>query len=258
MTTLPDNDLAQKIKSANRYVYNNKTPEEYNKNESIFNEKRAKTCSSILNNASKNSGNAAYLDIGTGTGNLLRLATHYFRSCIGLDIGDNLLGQVKNQFPECHFVGSDAEKLPFTGENLNCISCYALLHHLLDQTELFKECYRVLKTGGTLYTDHDPNYYFNRFYHFYYKLRFSNQHGFGSEQDDLAEYHNVFTSGINPDRLKKMLLGIGFRDVTINYRMTDKENWDIIKRNFLKIIKTASKITRAKSLYTHFSIIAIK
>lgn len=253
-----DSDLEKRIKEANREVYNNVSPEEYNRNESIFNEKRKRDCSAILEKAASASGNETYLDIGTGTGNLLRLAVNYFRKCTGVDISENLLEQIRPSFPECTLLASDAEDLPFQPETFNCVSCYALLHHLLRHEKLFMECYRVLKNGGTLYTDHDPNYFFNRFYHLYYKLRFSGSHGFGSETGDLAEYHNVFSPGINPEELKKLLLSIGFRKVEVTYRITDRENWGLLQKSVLKILRILSKIIPLKSFYTHFSILAVK
>jgi len=253
-----DSDLENRIKEANRKIYNNVSPEEYNRNESIFNEKRKEVCSVILKNAASTSGKDSYLDIGTGTGNLLRLAVNYFQNCTGVDISENLLTQIRPSFPECTLLAADAENLPFPPETFNCVSCYALLHHLLKHEKLFRECHRVLKPGGTLYTDHDPNYFFNRFYHIYYQLRFNRKHGFGSETGDLAEYHNVFSPGINPEELRKLLLSIGFRKVKVTYRMTDRENWGFFQKSILKILRVLSKIIPLKSFYTHFSILAVK
>jgi ubiquinone/menaquinone biosynthesis C-methylase UbiE len=251
-------NIAKEIKKANRDVYNNMSPEEYNKNESIFNEKRRITCNKILKKASEISGAERYADIGCGTGNLLRIAADHFKICLGLDISDNMLCKIKDDFKNCHLAASDAEHLPLKSDSFNCISCYAMLHHLYSHEKLFSECHRILKKGGTLYTDHDPNYFFNRFYHLYYKMRFAGKHGFGSQKDDLAEYHNVFTPGINPERLKEILWEIGFSKVKISYRITDRENWSPAKKIFLSVLKGATKLVHNKSLYTHFSIIAEK
>lgn len=253
-----DSDLEKKIKEANREIYNNVSPEEYNRNESIFNEKRKEVCSAVLRTAADVSGSDSYLDIGTGTGNLLRLAVNYFKNCTGVDISENLLAQIKDSFPQCSLLAADAENLPFKADSFNCVSCYALLHHLLKHEKLFTECYRVLKAGGTLYTDHDPNYFFNRFYHIYYKLRFRGTHGFGSDAGDLAEYHNVFSPGINPEELRNILLSIGFKKVEIKYRMPDRENWGFLQKSVLKVLKILSRIMPLKSFYTHFSILAVK
>lgn len=251
-------NLAEDIKKANRDVYNRMSPEEYNKNESIFNEKRRQTCEDILAKAALDSGKELYADIGCGTGNLLRIAIKHFDFCIGLDISEDLLCKIKEDFKDCCFAASDAEYLPLKSDSLNCVSCYAMLHHLYSHEKLFEECHRILKKGGILYTDHDPNYFFNRFYHVYYRLRFAGKHGFGSEKGDLAEYHNVFTPGINPEKLKEILLKTGFSEVKISYRITDRDTWSPAKKMFVTFLRGITKFVHNKSLYTHFSIIAVK
>jgi ubiquinone/menaquinone biosynthesis C-methylase UbiE len=253
-----ENDIAQEIKKANRDVYNEMSPEDYNKNESIFNEKRKTACGKILENIAAASGKERFADIGCGSGNLLRIAVDHFDFCLGLDISEKMLGKIKNDFQKCFFVASDAENLPIKSESFNCISCYAMLHHLYSHEKLFSECQRILKKGGTLYTDHDPNYFFNRFYHVYYRMRFAGKHGFGSQKDDLAEYHNVFTPGINPENLKEILLKTGFSKVEISYRITDRETWSPAKKLFVAFLRGMTKFIHNKSLYTHFSIIAEK
>lgn len=250
--------LSKEIKDANRQIYNRISIEDYNQNESIFNDKRKLACEKILQSISKSSGNERFLDIGTGTGNVLRIARNCFNTCHGVDIGEELLIKISNKYPDCFFSGSDAENLPFKDESFNCVSCYALLHHLYEHSALFSECFRVLKPGGSLYTDHDPNYFFNRFYHMFYKIRFLGRHGFGTEIEDLAEYHNVFSMGINPEKLKEILIKIGFTKVKIQYRFTDKDNWSPITRMAVKSLRLLSDVTNVKSLKSHFALIAVK
>jgi len=251
-------DLAQKIKDANREIYNNMSPERYNQNESIFNDARKSACCAILEQAADESGRDRYLDIATGTGNLLRLGRDIFESCYGIDIGDNMLCAIKDDFSGAFLAAADAEYLPFKDNSFNCVSCYAMLHHLLTHEKLFQECYRVLKKGGSLYTDHDPNYFLNRVYHIFYRWRYRNHPGFGSAAEELAEYHNSQSSGINPLILKKMLLDIGFSNVKIEYRVTDKLNWTGFMKIVVPALRIVSKIIPAKSFFTHFSIIAVK
>ncbi|GEM_PF-3569494 len=250
--------LSSEIKKANREVYNSISPEKYNQNESIFNEDRRTACELMLSKAVTASGDGKYLDIGTGTGNLLRLACAKFKSCFACDISENLLAKVAKDFPSAGLAASDAENLPYPEATFNCVSCYALLHHLLEHEKLFRECHRVLVKNGTLYTDHDPNYYFNRFYHVYYKIRFAGRHGFSSATEDLAEYHNVYSPGIDPEKLRKLLLGIGFSKVEITYRITDNRNMGFFKNMVLSFLRVAVKILPLKSFHTHFAIFAVK
>ena len=250
--------LAERIKRANRVVYNRLTPEEYDRNESIFNERRGRAIAKTLTDAARLTGGSRLLDVGTGTGNIPRVAGACFKTIYAIDIGDQLLRQVRERLPSCHFAASDAENLPFADGAFDCVTCYALLHHLLEHRRLFEECHRVLKSGGILYTDHDPNYFFNRFYHLYYSLRYAGRHGFGSEVDDLAEYHNVFSPGINPETLRRFLQEIGFSNVTVRYRVTDNESWTGLKAVCASAMRTAVKLLPLKSLHTHFSIFAVK
>ncbi|NOY74596.1 MAG: class I SAM-dependent methyltransferase [Kiritimatiellaeota bacterium] len=250
--------LARKIKDANREVYNNMSPEKYNMNESIFNDARRSACVAVLKTAAERSGKGRYLDVATGSGNLLRIGEGIFDECYAVDIGENMLRAIKEEFPRTCLVAADAEYLPFQNDSFNCVSCYAMLHHLLTHEKLFQECFRVLRDGGTLYTDHDPNYFLNRFYHIVYRLRYRNKPGFGSDLAELAEYHNSQSPGINPVKLKKLLLETGFKKIVISYRVTDKEHWSGMMSLIIPCLRGVSKIIPLKSFFTHFSITAIK
>lgn len=251
-------ELSERIKRANREVYNSLSLEEYDRNESIFNERRRVAVAGTLAEAARLTGGGRILDVGTGTGNIPRLAGRHFKSVFAVDIGDKLLRQVKTRLPSCHLAAADAERLPFAAGSFDCVSCYALLHHLLEHRALFAECHRVLRSGGVLYTDHDPNYFFNRFYHVYYSLRFAGRHGFGTDAGDLAEYHNVFSPGINPVELRRTLLGIGFNEVVIRYRVTDNRSWGGLKGACAAVIRGFARVLPLKSLNTHFSLFAVK
>ncbi len=250
--------LSERIKRANREVYNALSPEEYDRNESIFNERRRHAITQSLAHAASLTGGRCLLDVGTGTGNIPRLAVKHFKEVFAVDIGDKLLCQVRQSLPSCHLAASDAENLPFAAASFDCVTCYALLHHLLEHHRLFEECHRVLRPGGVLYTDHDPNYFFNRFYHVFYSLRFTGRHGFGSEAGDLAEYHNVFSAGLHPESLRSQLLDIGFREVSVSYRVTDNENWKGLKGVIASGLRGVTRVCALKSLHTHFSLFAVK
>ncbi len=251
-------DIETLIKRSNRDVYNKITPDEYDQNESLFNETRKKEYALILNSLAKISGNENYLDIGTGTGNLLRISQNIFKNVYATDISERMLAKIKDKFPSVKFAASDAEDIPFKNGAFNCVSCNALLHHLYAHEKIFTEIYRVLVKGGTVYTDHDPNYFFNRFYHVFYKIRYRGTHGFGSKKNDIAEYHNVFSPGINPEKLAEFMSKIGFKNIKIKYRLTDKSDWKGFAKFAYFALKLLNKILPFKSLRTHFSITAEK
>jgi ubiquinone/menaquinone biosynthesis C-methylase UbiE len=251
-------ELARKIKDANRQVYNVKDLEHYNENDSIFNDARLRTCTAIIKDAAERSGSDCFLDIGTGTGNMIRIAAPLFSYTIGTDISENMLAHVQTQFSDASFAACDADALCVRSESVNVASCYAMLHHLLSHETLFSEAYRILKPGGTLYTDHDPNYFLNRFYHRYYNWRYKHKPGFGSDAEELAEYHNTQSPGINPEQLKSQLHDIGFSSVDITYRHTDKQSWSFPMSVIVSGLKLVSAVLPLKSLYSHFAIVAVK
>jgi len=251
-------DLNKIVKASNREVYNNLSIEEYNKNESLFNEDRKKIYRETLSFCSEKSGNESHLDIGTGTGNILRISQGIFKRLYAIDISENILIKIRESFPEVNFVAADAENLPFKDNSFNCVTANALLHHLVSHEKLFKEIFRVLKPEGAIYTDHDPNYFFNRFYRLFYKFKYRKKHGFGNLTNDLAEYHNVFSPGINPEELSEIMKKIGFVDVKIKYRLTERTTWKGSAKFAFTILKHLNKMFDAKSFRTHFSIIAFK
>jgi len=255
----------QNIKTANRAVYNAKTVAQYEENPSIFEPARQAGIKNIITfiSAKISAGTPShqnpwcggkFLDIGCGTGNVLKIARHHFGLAIGVDIAEKFLRQVKKLHPELDLIAADSNRLPFKNNAFNCISLYGALHHLFDPARTLGRISPLLKPNGYLYTDHDPNYFFNRFYHLYYRLKHRSP-GFGSRQEELAEFHNTQTGGINPESLKKRLLNSGFQDIQVHYRHTTNPSLPRLERLGLALLKASARLAPLKSFYTHFYII---
>jgi ubiquinone/menaquinone biosynthesis C-methylase UbiE len=96
-----------------------------------------------------------FLDVGCGTGNLMRSGRKYFERAVGVDVSRNMLQMVRGK--GCEVIQAGALQLPFRPDTFSVVSIFSVLHHLYDYLSFFGEANRVLKSGGFLYTDWDPN-----------------------------------------------------------------------------------------------------
>ncbi|HRD41726.1 MAG TPA: class I SAM-dependent methyltransferase [Prochlorococcaceae cyanobacterium AMR_MDS_5431] len=99
------------------------------------------------------------LDVGTGTGKALQQINGALphAQLIGLDLSAAYLQQVKNCFEQDResipqLVQAKAEKIPFSSNSIEGITCVFLLHELPAEVRqnVLNECFRVLRPGGVL------------------------------------------------------------------------------------------------------------
>jgi ubiquinone/menaquinone biosynthesis C-methylase UbiE len=248
------NPTEKLVRDANRRVFESKDFDEYDANPSIFERSRQEEISAIL---SEEGRGGRLLDIGCGTGNILRLARPHFSECVGVDLSTRLLGELRRR-ERLTVAASDAAFLPFRAESFDMVTMYALVHHLLDPEPVFRAAWRVLKPGGRLYLDHDPNYYFGRFHHIYYRVRWSQRPGFGSWDAELSEWHHTRTGGVNPETVRAKLARAGFGDIRIGYRITTNPALPLGFRVIRSVMQAIVKVYPFKSLHTHFRVQARK
>tara|TARA_B100000315_G_scaffold186392_2_gene175783 strand:+ start:952 stop:1851 length:900 start_codon:yes stop_codon:yes gene_type:complete len=109
------------------------------------------------------------LDIGTGTGFVIRILTGYLNKesqVIAYDLSQAMLKKAKNGSNKAasnnyNFVCGDAEILPFADEFFDVITINAVLHHLPNYKRCLNQVNRVLKSNGILIISHEPN---NKFF----------------------------------------------------------------------------------------------
>jgi SAM-dependent methyltransferase len=96
----------------------------------------------------------AALDFGCGVGRLTQALARRFRSCVGVDISQEMITQANalNQYRHCRYVVSAAPQLPFADESCSFLYSNLVLQHVARSfaVSYLREFTRVLAPGGVL------------------------------------------------------------------------------------------------------------
>ena len=177
------------------------------------------------------------LDIGCGTGFIIDLAAELFDRVAGVDLTPAMLARVQAR-PNVRVVRGDATLVPFASGAFDAVSAYSFFHHLEDLAAALREAHRVLRSGGGLYVDLEPNRHFWRAIESTRdaitadssKLvrdelasvlktgdRVEAEFGIPAQVFDLAEYNKAITGGIDPEEFCRFALGAGFSSCEATY-----------------------------------------
>jgi len=153
-----------------------------------------------------------HLDIGSGTGELLRLVrAHYpFRS-FGCDYTDKLLsipGAV------IHTVDLNREPLPYGDNRFALVTCVETIEHLENYRELIREIHRVLQPGGVAVFS-TPNILNLRSRLRYLSSGFYNLFGPLAADEPAIHTTRGHISPVSWFYLSHALLSTGFRDLRV-------------------------------------------
>jgi SAM-dependent methyltransferase len=101
-------------------------------------------------------GNAAWLDVGCGAGELLRLGSPHFATAVGCDVSTEMLKACTglNVTPQ-----TDPAKLPFPDASFDVVTVVCVYHHVEppERAALTAEIARVLRPGGAAgIIEHNP------------------------------------------------------------------------------------------------------
>ena len=112
----------------------------------------ADTNKKIIKERFKKFNGERILDLGCGYG----YYTDYFKSIggnvIGTDGSKAMIDIAKKNNPDCEFMVSDiSETLPFEDNSFDVVFCNQVLMDIENINNVFSECRRILKTGGTFY-----------------------------------------------------------------------------------------------------------
>jgi ubiquinone/menaquinone biosynthesis C-methylase UbiE len=107
----------------------------------------------VLDMAKKRYTPNTVLDVGCGTGRLLRKARKYWPQAqlVGVDPADGMIENARRLTPDAKFYVSQAESLPLPDESVNLAFSTASFHHWQDQEKGLREIKRVLQIGGFLF-----------------------------------------------------------------------------------------------------------
>jgi ubiquinone/menaquinone biosynthesis C-methylase UbiE len=101
---------------------------------------------------------AAVLDVGCGTGALLRrVAGQADITGYGVDVEENMIAQAQAQCSQMQFSIAPCDRLPFEDQSLDAVIACMAYHHFDNKEGFAWEAARVLKPGGVLYIA-DPRF----------------------------------------------------------------------------------------------------
>ena len=101
------------------------------------------------------------LDVGTGTGLLLRSLPLAPWRLVGVDLSPAMLEIARAALPNARFELADAARLDFPDASFDLVTCVTVLHLVPDATAAMREWHRVLRPGGRIvlatFADDDPS-----------------------------------------------------------------------------------------------------
>ncbi|GAB4143231.1 MAG: hypothetical protein Tsb0016_12150 [Sphingomonadales bacterium] len=130
--------------------------EDYDKEPHFRPENRAKV-RAVLEQLQIDTQGKRLLDLGCGTGFIINLAHDLFDDIHGVDLTPAMLAKIDTSPGNITLHNIPAEALPFPDASFDVVTAYAFLHHLEDYATVLAEAFRVLRPGGKLYVDLDPN-----------------------------------------------------------------------------------------------------
>jgi len=159
-----------------------------------------------------------FLDLGCGSGFLSKLCSenNLFKSGSGVDISESQIKLYNDALIGSSFKGvvGDSYNLPFDDATFDCVGGYSVLHHFYDYNKVISESLRVLKPGGVLYFDFEPNSRFRRRFKSLVKFHRLIKSFISKKSDvdlsseanevsleSVAEWHNNATDGISYKKL---------------------------------------------------------
>ena len=177
------------------------------------------------------------LDVGCGTGFIIGLSAGLFDEICGVDVTPAMLSRVATGAGNVRVYEADAARMPLPDGRFDVATGYSFFHHLKDLAPVLKEIARVLRSGGCLYADLEPNRYFWETVSPFKDAalsasrlvmdeiesvcrtdeRVAREYGIPPDVFNLAEYNKAMTGGINPDEFTELARSAGFASVEVSF-----------------------------------------
>lgn len=255
------------------------TAKSYDHTQPHFREENVSRVASVLRQLSKEHPRGKVLDVGCGTGFILKIGGRYFNFIVGVDITKAMIEQIRGP-SKPDVLLADAFSLSFRDNSFDVCTSYSFLHHLADYQSVLKEIHRCLKPGGTYYNDQDPNYYaFTELRKLKREevaspllrgeMRSVNKSdlegrgkGVSEKVAAMAEFHRKLRDGIREEDMRQALEKAGFSQIQFRY------HWYLAQGTVLHEIspRTAAAVERhlrallpvSRNLFKYFGFIAVK
>lgn len=91
-----------------------------------------------------------FLDIACGTGQMLKAGLEKKLNLTGIDLSGVAVKQAQGRLPSADIRKENAEKLPFSDDKFDYITCLGSLERMLDKNKALKQMHRVLKSDGRM------------------------------------------------------------------------------------------------------------
>ena len=171
-----------------------------------------------------------FLDFGCGSGFLSEIAAEegLFGEGKGVDVSSAQVALFNSQLSGHPFEAlvCDGTQMPFKDATFGVIAGYSVLHHFFDPLLALEEVARVLSPGGVIYFDFEPNEEFRRTFSVAVKLRrlvMTRHEEKDKTLEEVAEFHNNFTMGLNSSAIVSRLELMGFTVIELGQRFPS--NW---------------------------------